>query len=310
VESFWDYEDGLIAFVANVFPQVTARKAYQGWKACVEGFTEYTEAGRHSEAHPIVQNRKALHDSYGFSSREQAKLDLGLAFAFGTNAGITSFWLLNHIFSSHTLLAEIRTELTSHALTAPNTLSLRKLRDCPLLNSVYRETLRMVAPMTSARFVRSDTVLADRYLLRKGSVVQIAGNVMHSSPSIWGADATTFNARRFLHSTAGSKADADGDGGADPSKPSAVHPAAFRSFGGGASLCPGRHFAQMEILGFCAMLVLGFEMLPVRGESGVGWDPEMDCKALLLVVRKPQREVKVQMRRRSGFEGVEWAVVE
>ncbi|KAK9778547.1 putative Cytochrome P450 [Seiridium cardinale] len=40
---------------------------------------------------------------------------------------------------------------------------------------------------------------------------------------------------------------------------------AFRAFGGGHILCPGRHFASREIMAFATLLVLQFDVVPARG---------------------------------------------
>ena len=88
-------------------------------------------------------------------------------------------------------------------------------------------------------------MLAEKYFLKKGAIVQISGGVIHSDKSIWGDDVDEFNPSRFL----GAKTRSGG-----------FHPAAFRGFGGGKTLCPGRHFAVNEILLLAAMIVLAFDM--------------------------------------------------
>jgi cytochrome P450 len=301
MEKFWDYDRDLVAFATNIFPWITARKAYQGWKACVQGFVDYIEMGRYEEAHRFVQERKALHDEYGLTVLEQAKQELGLSLGLNSNASVTSFWVVNHIFSSNTLLSQIRAEIQVHAFTSPNKLFASKLNDCQLLNSVFRETMRLIAPMTSARLVLKDTFLNDTYLLRKDSTVQIVGDIMHSEPSIWGPDAASFNPRRFLYSINGSRTNLDGS--INPEKSSRIHPAVFRGFGGGVSLCPGRHFAQMEILGLCAVLAMGFDLEPMEGE-GNDWNPGLDVKLFPLGTTKPDWKVQIPINRRKEFNDI------
>ncbi|CAO2647247.1 Nn.00g081690.m01.CDS01 [Neocucurbitaria sp. VM-36] len=306
-DAFWEWERGNIAYMVNILPKITARKAYYGMEACVKGFVEYLEAGRMTQAHQLLQDRKRLHDEGGISIPEQARFEVGFAFAINSNAGITSFWVVNNICSRPELLKQIQEEIQANALSGSDTISYSRLKDaCPLLNSVYRETMRLTAPMTSARFVLEDTIIADTYLLRKDTVVQIAGGVIHSDTNIWGPDSSSFNPRRFLYSMNGSKSNPDGS--ITDSKANAVHPAAFRGFGGGATLCPGRHFAQTEILSLTAVLVMGFDMQPVRGAKKLDWNPPRDDKRFPLAVTKPLREVKVKLRRRKGYEQVKWVL--
>ncbi len=306
-DAFWTWERGNVAYMVNILPKITARAAYNGIEACVAGFLEYLEAGRISEAREIIQARQRAHEAYGISITEQARFEIVFAFAVNSNAGITSFWTVNNLFSRPDLLRQVREEIEANALEAPGTISWRKLRDgCPLLNSVYRESSRLVSPMTSARLVLEDTVLADTYLLRKGAVVQIAGGVMHFDGNIWGPDAASFNPHRFLYTPSGTKADASGN--VTDSKANTVHPAAFRAFGGGVSLCPGRHFAQMEILSLTALMAMMFEMKPVKAREKVEWDPRRDDRRFPIAVTKPLSSVDMRLRRRKGGEDGKWVV--
>ncbi|CAI6296420.1 unnamed protein product [Periconia digitata] len=303
IEDFFVWEDNLVNFMT--LPSMFTRKATQALARMVKAYQNYLDNGLLKEAHTMFQNRQNLHVSAGMSVEDQARLEIGLAFGFNTNAGISMFWMLNHMFSRPELLAEIREEVAENAIIAPGTISYAKVKDhCPLLVSVFRETLRVSAPMTSGRWVKEDTVVADRYLLRKGSVVQILGGLLHNDPAVWGPDVDSFNPRRFLNSQPGLKTEGEGKTSSQP-----VHPAAFRSFGGGASMCPGRFFAQMELMTLAAVLVSGFELLPPRGRREVSWHPAKDETKFTLAACKPKTSVDVRLRRREGMDGVEWKLV-
>ena len=71
-------------------------------------------------------------------------------------------------------------------------------------------------------------MFCDQYFLRKDSVLQIAGGAMHRDPDIWGSNVDHFDPYRFLEMDRKSK--------------EKIHPAAYRAFGGGATLCPGKRF--------------------------------------------------------------------
>jgi cytochrome P450 len=302
VEKYWDWDDGMIGYAVGVMPWITARKAHLGIEACIDGFYEYTKQGLHSQARPFLAARRQLHEEVGMSMYQHARLEMGMSFGFNSNASITSFWVVNNIFCRPDLLQEIREEVYNNAFQAPGTISASKLRDsCPLLNSTWRETMRLTAPMTSARVVLEDTILSDTYFLRKGSVVQIAGGVLHSDTEIWGPDAQSFNPRRFYYNWNGTKTATDGS--VVDSKANTVHPAAFRGFGGGTSMCPGRHFAQIEITTLAAVMALGFDLQPVQGTE---WDPPRDEKRFPLATTRPVRDLKVRLARREGWESVKW----
>jgi cytochrome P450 len=307
VDKYWDWDDGCIGYAVNVFPKITARKAYYGMEACVKGFIEYNEKGRYKQAQPFLQDRLEMHYAEGISVEEHARLEVAISFGFNSNASVTSFWVIQNIFRDPALLEQVREEIYTNAFEAPGTISSTKLREsCPLMNSIWRETLRSIAPMSSSRSVLQDTNLLDTYLLRKGSVVQIAGIALHADNDIWGPDVASFNPRRFVHNSNGTKTTTDGT--AADSKANAVHPAAFRSFGGGASLCPGRHFAHMEVTALAAVIAMGFDLQPVKGSERVDWNPPKDEKRFLLVGMKPLRDVNVSFVRRKGWEDVKWVM--
>jgi cytochrome P450 len=303
LDRFWDWEDGIVGLLLGLFPSITARKAQKGLEACARGFEEYIKADRYKEAHTLMQQRNELHLQHGVTGTyERAKFEVSIGLGINVNASIATFWLVNSVYSRPELLSRIRDEIRENALVSHGVLSAELLRQaCPLLNSVYRETLRFYAPMSSVRLVQEDTIIADTYLLRKDAIVQLAGGALHQDKALWGPDAELFNPERFIHSINGSKTNPDGSTPAG--KDHILHPATFRSFGGGASLCPGRHFAQMEILNLSAAMLLGFDLAPINGTA---WDPLPDRKRLPLTVMKPLKEVKVKVQPRKEFEGVKW----
>ena len=94
-------------------------------------------------------------------------------------------------------------------------------------------------------------MILDKYNLKKDATVMIGPGILHMDPEIWGPDAHEFNPARFL------------DQPSSGSAPRGIPPAAFRPFGGGATICPGRHFVTAEILGVVALLILRFDAQPL-----------------------------------------------
>ncbi|KAI1760118.1 cytochrome P450 oxidoreductase [Hypoxylon sp. FL1150] len=80
----------------------------------------------------------------------------------------------------------------------------------------------------------------------KGNTVLIPSTIQHSSSLTWGSDVAQFYHKRFLKESGIKKHDN----------------VAFRAFGGGATLCPGRHFASTEILAFASAILLQFDIKP------------------------------------------------
>lgn len=186
------------------------------------------------------------------------------------------------------LLSKIQTELAEVIRPMQDkpklTVDPAHLRErCPLLASTSNEVLRYVGSSTSTMVVQEDVWIDDdRYLLTKGAWVQISAMAVHSDPDTWGPDAGSFNPERFL-------------------KGLKVHPSANRTFGGGSTLCPGRHLATDEILVLTAMLLHTFDVefapgsrLPRRDEFN------------MLPIMRPSKEAALRLRRRPGMEDVSW----
>ncbi|KAF7298855.1 Cytochrome P450 [Mycena indigotica] len=274
-DAFWDFDHGLGSLLMGVAPSITARKPYLGREALVRAFIEYIDAGNHEkDAAKIIANRVAITRQYGWTTDAAARSEVSFLFAGIVNTATTTFWSVLQLFSRPDLLAAARTELVDSGAVVEEDGKRRIKMDiiknnCPILLSVFRECLRVGSDNYSTRLVKEDTVLAGKYFLRAGSVVQIAGGVMHANANIWGSDAEAFDHRRFLKGAP------------------TVHPAAFRGFGGGKTLCPGRHFATNEILAFVAMIVSTFELGPV-GEKTIQV-PEKDDGVLPVHILEPKR---------------------
>ncbi|CAJ2505407.1 Uu.00g128010.m01.CDS01 [Anthostomella pinea] len=79
----------------------------------------------------------------------------------------------------------------------------------------------------------------------------------------------------------------------------------FRAFGGGKTLCPGRHFATNEVLAVVAVFIVRFDMKSVEGGGRM---PTTVNTNVTSVVMEPDDDVQVEIKTRAGFEDVEWAI--
>jgi cytochrome P450 len=260
------------------YPQLVARKAYQAQQRVSKAFTEYYDAGLDKNANQFIKGRAKVARDHNLDNTMLGIFEIAMCFTPVTNVVPTVFWMLSYIYTDAKLLQALREELA----ILGNPLDITKLRSCPLLISTYQETQRLTQHGNSTRFVTADTTL-NGYLLKKGSIVQIPSAVLNTASSTWGPDSRTFNARRFLD--------------LDDKK---ARQQGFIPFGGGRHLCPGRHLAFTETLGFVAAFVLGFEM---EGMQIIG----TRTHKMGFAARKPKGDVKVSIQRRVGFENVNWS---
>ncbi|RFU81685.1 cytochrome p450 [Trichoderma arundinaceum] len=275
--AFWAFDHGLGGLLINILPSLTASKAYGGRERLSIAFRKYLEAGHLDSAASIVRGRARIEKEYGMSVDMTARSALSFLFAGIVNTTTTTFWVILRIFADENLLAKARHEIRqalelSSQRTGSDSLSIGVVKEtCTTLSAVYRESLRVGSENFSVRMIKEDTMLADRYFLKKGAVVQISGGAIHANSTIWGQDVDKFNPDRFL------KEKGKGDG---------FHPAAFRGFGGGKTLCPGRDFATNEILMFVAMIVHGVDLLAPGGGSITV--PEKNDRVLPVHILEPK----------------------
>lgn len=326
VQSFWDWEAGMVPILADIFPSLTARKPWLARKAVNDALQEFIEKEHYRNASPLIQKRVQINLKHGLTTKMAGRAELILLFGIIGNAVPTAFWCLSNVFGRPDLLGKIREE-TKQAIECTriedgkpkeNTINVTRLRTkCPLLVSTFRETLREIGNLASVRLVtNTHTVNAPGhrpYTLQKGSMIQIASGVIHTSPSVWGPDAHIFNPTRFISSipvnseqflSPSSSATAQTEATAT-ALPKGVPSAAYRAFGGGSVICPGRHFALNETLGFLALMVHMFDVVDAE-TGGVMEVPVRNNARIPLSVMKPVREPEVIVRRRLGGEDVIW----
>jgi cytochrome P450 len=201
------------------------------------------------------------------------------------------------------LLAEVRAEISTITTRITDNKGKKEIlfdvpslqKNCPLLVSSWKETLRTRDAAISSRVVDEDTVLNDAYLLKKGSIIQIPSGEMNTSSSIWGPTADVFNARRFLKA----------NNYLTNREQARLQKLGFNPFGGGSVLCPGRHFATTEILGVAATILMGYDLRMADG-SGILRVPEAKKQLMSVVVLQPTDGLNVLINRRKEYEGVSW----
>ena len=208
----------------------------------------------------MIRGRHSANTCHGISSFNEGRLEVGTLIGVLANTVPAIFYTLVHIYSDPRLTSDIRNELEKSGFLGtpeatsekPNLLSMPE--NCPLLYSTWQEVLRVHALGAGSRYILEDVMLDDHYLLRKGMVVQMPMAVMHSDAAAWGEDVKDFQPRRFV------KQDTTRKGGFKQNL------TAYRPFGEGASMCPGRHFVTLEVMGMAACMLARFDLVPIDGE--------------------------------------------
>ena len=181
-----------------------------------------------------------------------------------------------HLVFEPTLVDVVRDE-TAPAFREDGTVDVEYLaKSCPRLNSIWLEALRLSASSTALRYVTEDQWLGG-YLLRKGRALIISARQLHYDSNAFGSDAHQFNPQRFLDS------------------PNLHRSASFRPFGGGKTLCPGRHLAKFMVLSFVALVFQRYDVTLARPQS---FPRSEECKPAIGIIGGSD-DVLLKLKKRS-----------
>lgn len=291
--------------MTHPLPRFTARKAWNGRAKVFEAMARYFggEFDR-TESRGMVKARSAI-SRVTFEAAELPRIETGAIFPMVTNSGPMGFWFLYFIYSNRDVLARVRAELQAATVLTPNdddddgtqtaSFSLARVEDsCPFTSACFKETVRLANNGVQNRRMVGDATLRDgegrSYLFKKGTDLQISTGIGHRSREIWGDDALEFRPDRFLRPL------------------TREQKAAYQVWGGGAHLCPGRHFVLQEVVSMAAVLVVGFDLEltgPLRWDDvkmGQGTMGNNSCKPV-----NDAKGLQAKVSRRAGWEKTTWA---
>ena len=279
----------------NFFPQILASKAYKGREKVFKGFQKYYAADWRKNASEFIKARYRVNQKF-ISQEDIEHFDLSILVALLVNMSAATSWVLFYMYSRQDFLNELRKKCeeladsndpTSQQRT--RTLSVTKLlEEFPLLDLMIQETLRVQSTNASGRIVLQDTVLSDRYLLKKDAFVLIPSAEIHHDEDAWGPDRDEFNMHRFMPDRTGSK----------------LNHSAIRIWGGGANMCLGKFFAMNQIASVAVSFALRYNLKPV---SGVWTMPETRPHITTSILT-PVDEFYVDITDRPGTDGAAWEI--
>ncbi|KAL1845876.1 hypothetical protein Daus18300_014422 [Diaporthe australafricana] len=281
-KAWYTFEPKMMMFILNLFPSVFAKESFKAREYMVKVWEEYFDAGSYEQGSELLKARVKINNNFKIALMETARIEVAGSQAILTNTLPGTFWMVYHLFSDPVVLQSIRNELSKGVRQDDDgtcTIDLAHVKSsCPILLSTFKETMRMYSTSTATRIAMQDCQLNNQYLLKKGSTIMMPSAVQHTNLSVWGDTVDEFNHERFAP---GSKR---------------VNPVAFRGFGGGTTLCPGRHFASTEILMFSALLALRFDLHPMDGK----WSAPTTSKSPMVnAMPVPDWDINVEMRPRN-----------
>ncbi|EFX03155.1 cytochrome p450 monooxygenase [Grosmannia clavigera kw1407] len=299
--AFWTWHEYLPKmFMASLL----AGKGFQNRQVVFDAYHNFFQ-DLPDDTSEVFRERQRVYIEAGIEEADHIKLEAAWPLAIFSNTVPTAYWFMWELCSRPALLAEVRSEVEEVVIKTQKTadgpefcLDIAALRTrCRLLLSVLEETQRTRHIHASMCRVLEDTVLDERYLLKKGYVVQLPGGPIHHDPNVYGSNAGQFEPHRFAPS------DTHGNEGKVPTH--APTNRGFLAWGAPPHLCPARQFAATELLLMASLLILRFD---IQLPSGRDRDPYPALRASeIATLLSPKKDVALQMTVREEWRG-KWSV--
>ena len=274
----------------NILPKITCSKAYYGRMALFVGFKKYHEDIGHGKASRVIQAHYEALQRYNLCEEDIAHFDLNICLGLLINTVPATCWTLYYVYSQPTLLEEVRATIAPRIQLSPRGptrhVNIAEVAaECPLVASIVHETLRVQSVGTSTRKVLKDTLIDGHYLLKQGSTVLMPSAELHTTSSVWGSSSTVFDAKRFCP---------------DQKFEAKKLTSGYRAFGGGAFLCPGRFLAVNEVIIILVIMVLKYDLDPVKQHHS--WSSPRTQSDLATALLIPADDIRVKIRERNDYE--------
>ncbi|KAK4206355.1 putative 25-hydroxycholesterol 7-alpha-hydroxylase [Rhypophila decipiens] len=311
-ETAWHtFHPTIMFLMLNLVPLSVFRKAIKARDSLANSFHQYHTQRQYEQGSHYIRLWTEYFVSQGIPDEDIAKFHNGGLFALIANTIPTAFWMIYRVFSDPSVVEDCRREVLKAVdfdeKSGVCTINIPCINrsTCPALVSTFQEVFRVHGMANSVRLATEDTHLdGGKYLIKKGGLVMLPARVQHRlHGGAWGPyDVDKFVHRRFVRNMKDS---------AEPSQSIPNPSAAFRGFGGGTTLCPGRHFATTEILGLAAMLLLRFDLVPVAADGGERQEwilPPTKNSSQAEAMEQPDHDIDVQLRPRKEFAGKKWQI--
>jgi cytochrome P450 len=250
LETFYDLDNAMWKLLFR-FPPIMSKDANTARDKIINSLVEYYRLPREErdDAAWFTKSMETESRAIGLTERDMASAILIIYFVVNGNTYKMCFWVLCHILSDKDLYQAIKAEIkASSADTEPRMEHL--LNNCPLLDSVLSEVLRIYTSSASMRFIDEDTIIGGK-IFRKGNRIMLPYRTMHENADIFGQDAHTFDARRFMKN------------------PALKRSASYHPFGGGSTLCAGRFLARQEVLRFIGTTLWAYDIELLQLDGGL-----------------------------------------
>ncbi|KAL3475751.1 putative cytochrome P450 [Aspergillus californicus] len=277
---YMDWEKSSWKFLMGL-PRFLSKDMVAAKEDMINFFGEYFRLPPHERGHENfwVSSVERLLRDLDLTDEEIARMFMLHTSSIIGNMYKLSFWLLAHILCNPDLLRSITLEIQPAINPQTQAVDHTYLTEnCPMLDSLYSEVLRLVVTSPMTRQVSATSTIGGK-TLKEGSKVLIIYRQLHLDHDTWGPSPETLQPDRFLR---------------DKSLKTKV---AYRPWGGGKHVCPGRFLAKKAVFVFVALLLGQYEVdMDTVGEQSF---PRADlAKASGVATIADGEDLIVSLRRR------------
>ena len=289
------FDKDLASLGLNFLPNIFARRASRARNLLFRAFKLYYASGGLEHASRVIQARYEANSKNGLTQSDIEHFDVSVSYGLLVNTIPAASWALYYMYSEPSVLADVRETLSNYIHITSDPSTGRLIRNVniaevtagyPFLRAFVHEILRVQSTGASGRVILRDTLIDNRYLLKKDSMLLVPSTELHFNEAIWGPSSTTFDPQRFLN------------------KKNKTQTSTYRVFGSGASICPGKYFAVNEIFIILVVMICKFDLKP-RGKNGA-WEVPESRPHITTSILTPTGDVKVELVERQEQEAGEW----
>ena len=293
-EDFWEFDRHGLSILKGL-PPWTNPSGYGARKRAISAVKKWHQfASEHVDATKVSADDPEWEPYWGakvFKARQQymgemhfldqdakASEDLGFMFAANANAIPAAGWMALNAFLDPLLLKRARQEVEDCfqdqiSTNGTRKLDLTKLCSKPLLQSMYAETLRLCAGIVVGRTPRDGPYKLGEWMFPQGDLILLSARTSAMNPEIWNTGSAeephpldSFWADRFIVYPHDPKSGPLKN--PPPSNAKVQSPefsmrgltGAWFPYGGGVTMCPGRHFAKQEMIAGMAVLIASYDI--------------------------------------------------
>ncbi|KAJ1301412.1 hypothetical protein OPQ81_008673 [Rhizoctonia solani] len=257
--AFGEFDRGVPLLAIN-FPQLFMHRTIAARSRLINQLTQYFESGVPEDASQQLKDFVDLAKSAEWTERDTGTFALGMMWPLLANAPWALWWLVVYHLHRARGLESIREEIEKVLRPGHDLLDIvRDSSATPYLDASINETIRLASDSYSVRWVPPSPTPArlGTFIFKGGDQVMCNMRGVHMDPNVY-AHPEIFEPGRFVNGKESVRG-------------------RFFPFGGGFSICEGRHLALSQIKAFLIILLSEFDLSLVdpQGSSGGNYDEKV-----------------------------------